>query len=64
MRRLGDNGQLVLLQLIGADESLTKKSKPKKRSRKKQKETAEVTENTNISETTETSNEPSHTEES
>ena len=64
MRRLGDNGQLVLLQLIGADESLAKKSKPKKRSRKKQKETAEIAENTNVSETTETSGEPSHTEES
>ncbi|MCP4256245.1 MAG: 50S ribosomal protein L17 [Planctomycetes bacterium] len=64
MRRLGDNGQLVLLQLIGADESLTQKSKPKKRSRKKQKETAEVTENTNVSEATETSDQPSQTEES
>ena len=42
LRRLGDNGQLVLLQLIGADESLTKKSK--KRSRKKTKETVEVEE--------------------
>jgi large subunit ribosomal protein L17 len=40
LRRLGDNGQLVLLQLIGADESVTKKSK--KRSRKKTKETVEV----------------------
>ena len=35
LRRLGDNGQLVLLQLIGADESVTKKRK--KRSRKKTK---------------------------
>jgi large subunit ribosomal protein L17 len=42
LRRLGDNGQLVLLQLIGADESLTKKRK--KRSRKKAKETVEVKE--------------------
>jgi large subunit ribosomal protein L17 len=42
LRRLGDNGQLVLLQLIGADESLTKKRK--KRSRKKTKETVEVEE--------------------
>lgn len=40
LRRLGDNGQLVLLQLIGADESITKKSK--KRSRRKKKETVEV----------------------
>ena len=42
LRRLGDNGQLVLLQLIGADESLTKKSK--KRSRKKTKKAVEVEE--------------------
>jgi len=44
LRRLGDNGQLVLLQLIGADESLKKHSKAtaKKRSRKKAKETVEV----------------------
>jgi large subunit ribosomal protein L17 len=42
LRRLGDNGQLVLLQLIGADESLTKKSK--KRSRKKTKEAVVVEE--------------------
>ena len=40
LRRLGDNGQLVLLQLIGADEGVTKKSK--KRSRKKTKEKVEV----------------------
>ena len=42
LRRLGDNGQLVLLQLIGADESVKKKSK--KRSRRKTKETVEVEE--------------------
>ena len=42
LRRLGDNGQLVLLQLIGADESVTKKSK--KRSRRKMKKTVEVEE--------------------
>ncbi|MGD8787324.1 MAG: 50S ribosomal protein L17 [Phycisphaerales bacterium] len=53
MRRLGDNGQLVLLQLIGADESLTKKVKTKKHSRKKAKETAEVEENAQIQETVE-----------
>ena len=40
LRRLGDNGQLVLLQLIGADESVTKKSK--KRSRKKTKEKEKI----------------------
>ena len=42
LKRLGDNGQLVLLQLIGTDESVTKKSK--KRSRKKTKEKVEVEE--------------------
>jgi len=35
LRRLGDNGQLVLLQLVGADE--TPKKQAKKRSRKKAK---------------------------
>ena len=37
LRRLGDNGQLVLLQFIGADESSKKhgKTSTKKRSRKK-----------------------------
>ena len=40
MKRLGDNGQLVLLQLVGADESLEKQSK--KRSRKKIKEAVEA----------------------
>ena len=42
LRRLGDNGQLVLLQLVGSDESITKKSK--KRSRRKTKKAAEVKE--------------------
>ena len=44
LRRLGDNGQLVLLQLIGADESSKKQTKTtaKKRSRKKAKETVEI----------------------
>ena len=36
LKRLGDNGQLVLLQLVGADESPKKQTK--KRSRKKAKE--------------------------
>jgi large subunit ribosomal protein L17 len=40
LRRLGDNGQLVLLQLVGADETVKKKSK--KRSRKKAKKAAEA----------------------
>ena len=56
LRRLGDNGQLVLLQLIGADETLEKKdkTKAKKRSRKKAKETVEVKEIDEARETTET----------
>ena len=40
LRRLGDNGQLVLLQLVGADEDTEKESKAaakKRRSRKKAK---------------------------
>lgn len=40
LKRLGDNGQLVLLQLVGADESMEKQ--PKKRSRKKVKETVKA----------------------
>jgi len=42
LRRLGDNGQLVLLQLIGTEESVEKQSK--KRSRKKKKKAVEVEE--------------------
>ena len=44
LRRLGDNGQLVLLQLIGAEEASKKqrKTKTRKRSRKKAKETVEA----------------------
>jgi len=44
MRRLGDNGQLVLLQLVGADEGTKKKSKAtsKKAARKKTKKTAKA----------------------
>jgi large subunit ribosomal protein L17 len=52
LRRLGDNGQLVLLQLIGADESSERKSK--KRSRKKPKETIETEEIAEVQETAET----------
>jgi large subunit ribosomal protein L17 len=40
LKRLGDNGQLVLLQLVGPEESTEKKTK--KRSRKKVKETVEA----------------------
>jgi large subunit ribosomal protein L17 len=44
LRRLGDNGQLVLLQLVGADESSKKETKTttKKASRKKAEETSET----------------------
>ena len=45
LKRLGDNGQLVLLQLVGADESLEKQPKAaaaKKGSRKKAEEGAET----------------------
>ena len=43
LRRLGDNGQLVLLQLIGKDETSEKATKAKrKRSRRKAKKAAEV----------------------
>ena len=50
MRRLGDNGQLVLLQLVGADESSKKHDKPKKRSRKKPEHTAKAVEPVETSE--------------
>jgi len=44
LRRLGDNGRLVLLQLIGADESSKKhgKTSTKKRSRKKSAKSTET----------------------
>ncbi len=44
LRRLGDNGQLVLLQLIGQDESSKKEAKAatKKGSRKKAEKTTET----------------------
>ena len=53
LRRLGDNGQLVLLQLVGPDEKPSKKKtkrSAKKGSRKKVKETAEDQEKTEIEE--------------
>jgi len=37
LRRLGDNGQLVLLQLIGPDEPVEKKSKSKRKTSRKGK---------------------------
>ena len=44
LRRLGDNGQLVLLQLVGKDEGTKKESKSaaKKRSRKKTEEVSQA----------------------
>ena len=68
LRRLGDNGQLVLLQLIGADES-SKKQTRKRRSRKKAKEAVvveEIAENqaTTEDEETEQAEEAAETEES
>jgi len=44
LRRLGDNGRLVLLQLIGAEEKEEKESKAtrKKRAAKKKKQAAEA----------------------
>lgn len=46
LRRLGDNGQLVLLQLLGPDEKLKKETKgtAKKRARKKEKKAARAEE--------------------
>ncbi len=64
MRRLGDNGQLVLLQLVGADEGSSKHSRPKKRSRKKPEHTTKVTDTTEVRETTETSDQPGKTDQS
>ncbi len=45
LRRLGDNGQLVLLQLLGRDEPVKKarKTASKKRSRRKAKAAAQAT---------------------
>jgi len=46
LRRLGDNGQLVLLQLVGTEETSKKETKAagKKRSRRRAKKTAETEE--------------------
>ena len=56
LRRLGDNGQLVLLQLLGQDESSKKEPKTaaKKYSRKRAEETAEVEETIEAEEINET----------
>lgn len=56
LRRLGDNSQLVLLQLIGADEGVKKEPKTttKKASRKKTAEALEAEETLELEETAET----------
>ncbi|MGB2808158.1 MAG: 50S ribosomal protein L17 [Sedimentisphaerales bacterium] len=56
LRRLGDNGQVVLLQLVGPEETSKKETKAasKKRSRKRAKKTVEVEEDVQTQETTET----------
>jgi large subunit ribosomal protein L17 len=58
LRRLGDNGQLVLLQLVGPEESSKKETKAaaKKRSRRRAKKTIEAdeAEATEVEETVET----------
>ena len=55
LRRLGDNGQLVLLQLIGADEKAEKESKTtrKKRFGRKAKKVAEAEKSVEAEEITE-----------
>ncbi|TKJ32752.1 MAG: 50S ribosomal protein L17 [Planctomycetes bacterium B3_Pla] len=60
LRRLGDNGQLVLLQFLGSDE--TSKKQAKKRSRKRRKQAVEVEEITEARETAETVGTPEATE--
>jgi len=53
LRRLGDNGQLVLLQLVGKDETSKKETRAaaKKRSRKKAKKQVEVEDTAETEET-------------
>jgi large subunit ribosomal protein L17 len=54
LRRLGDNGQLVLLQLVGADEPVKKEAKPKRSRKKKDVDTeaaVEVEEAVEVAET-------------
>ena len=55
LRRLGDNGQLVLLQLVGPEETTKKESRAaaKKRSRKKTKKTVEIEETAEAEEASE-----------
>jgi large subunit ribosomal protein L17 len=56
LKRLGDNGQLVLLQLVGPDETSKKESKAgaKKRSRKRAKKTVEAEETVGAQDAAET----------
>jgi large subunit ribosomal protein L17 len=56
LKRLGDNGQLVLLQLVGPKETSKKESKAgaKKRSRKRAKKMVEVEEEAQTQEAAET----------
>jgi large subunit ribosomal protein L17 len=56
LRRLGDNGQVVLLQLVGPEETSKKETKAasKKRSRRRTKKTVEVEEAPQAQETSET----------
>ena len=55
LRRLGDNGRLVLMQLVGPEETSKKETRAaaKKRSRKKAKETVEIEETAEAEETVE-----------
>jgi large subunit ribosomal protein L17 len=56
LRRLGDNGQLALLQLVGKEETAKKETKTakKKRSRKKTKQPGEAKEDTEARKTSKT----------
>ena len=56
LKRLGDNGQLVLLQLVGPEEASKKESKAgaKKRSRRRAKKTVEVEDTVEAQEAAET----------
>ncbi len=56
LRRLGDNGELVLLQLLGADEPV--KGQKKKRSRKKTAKAVKVEETVQAQETAEVAEAP------
>jgi len=56
LRRLGDNGQLALLQLVGKEDGAKKETKAakKKRSRKKAKQSVEVKEDAEVKSAAET----------